>query len=84
MTASSNLLASLQSAMTAAAAEAGGVEPVSITIDYGEAAAAEGASAEATVERATRTLVFIQARAVSPEGAVAAAASAIFRIPTAT
>lgn len=59
-----------------------GAEPVSLTLDYGPATAA-GTSVmlEAQVERATRTLVFLHGRLLSPEGQVLAAGSAVFRKP---
>ncbi|WP_369058163.1 hypothetical protein ABOZ73_10840 [Caulobacter sp. 73W] len=81
MTTTFDIVPALQSALAALAAQSGGTEPVSLTIDYGEGAAGEGLNVEATVERATRTLVFVQARAVSAQGAVAATASAVFRVP---
>lgn len=83
MTSTFNIVAALQSALAAAAAQAGGTEPVSLTIDYGEGALTEGLDVEAQVERATRTLVFVQARAISQRGATAATASAVFRVPAA-
>ncbi len=59
-----------------------GAEPVSLTLDYGPAAAAgTNVTIEAQVERATRTLVFAFARLLSSEGQVLAAGSAVFRKP---
>jgi acyl-coenzyme A thioesterase PaaI-like protein len=81
MTTTSDIVPALQAALAAAAAEAGGTEPVSLTVDYGEGAVGEGLQVEAAVERATRTLVFVQARAVRPQGSAAATASAVFRVP---
>ena len=54
-----------------------GAEPTSLIVDYGPAAVPCGA--KAWVERATRTLVFAQAEARSADGALVAAASAVFR-----
>ena len=57
-----------------------GAEPVSLTIDYG-IAAAPGApvNVEASVERATRTLVFAYGRVLAQDGAVLATGAAVFR-----
>ena len=56
--------------------------PTSMTIDYG-ALAHEGAlaapAARAWVERSTRSLVFAQAEVRATDGALVAAASAVFR-----
>ena len=54
-----------------------GAAPASLVIDYGPAAGPCGA--KAWVERATRSLVFAQAEARSADGALVAAASAVFR-----
>ena len=56
--------------------------PTSITIDYGAPAQddAPGApAARAWVERSTRSLVFAQAEVRAADGALVAAASAVFR-----
>lgn len=55
--------------------------PVSLTLDYGPTLAAEEAvRLEAHVDRQTRTLAFAHARIIrTHDGAVAAAASAVFR-----
>jgi acyl-coenzyme A thioesterase PaaI-like protein len=63
-----------------------GAEPTSMTVDYGptvEPAAAK-ARAKAWIERSTRSLVFAQAEVRTTDGALVAAASAVFRrvIPT--
>lgn len=54
-----------------------GAEPTSMTVDYG--AAAQPLVAKAWIERSTRSLVFAQAEARTPDGAMVAAASAVFR-----
>lgn len=51
--------------------------PTSITIDYAAVAQPEGA--RAWIERSTRSLVFAQAEARTGDGALVAAASAVFR-----
>jgi acyl-coenzyme A thioesterase PaaI-like protein len=57
-----------------------GVEPVSLTIDYGAVPAAGAAIVvEAGLERATRTLAFAHARLLTAEGVVVASGSAVFR-----
>lgn len=57
-----------------------GAAPVSISIDYGQAAASgEALTLEADVERMTRTLVFANARVRTVTGALVANASAVFR-----
>jgi len=68
----------LEPALSEVAGE--GAEPVSLTIDYGVAAAPGAAvSVEAGVERATRTLVFAYGRVLAPDGAVLATGAAVFR-----
>ena len=62
-------------------------EPTSMTVDYGVAAepvAAQSLVSKAWIERSTRSLVFAQAEALTVDGAMVAAASAVFRrvIPT--
>ena len=62
-------------------------EPTSMTVDYGVAAepvAAQSLVSKAWIERSTRSLVFAQAEARTVDGAMVAAASAVFRrvIPT--
>jgi hypothetical protein len=52
-------------------------EPTSMTVDYGPAA--EPVAAKAWIERSTRSLVFAQAEARTTDGAMVAAASAVFR-----
>jgi len=58
-----------------------GAEPASLIIDYGPIGplAGQPCGAKAWVERATRSLVFAQAEARSADGALVAAASAVFR-----
>jgi acyl-coenzyme A thioesterase PaaI-like protein len=51
--------------------------PTSITIDYGVAARPDGV--RAWIERSTRSLVFAQAEVRAADGALVAAASAVFR-----
>jgi len=57
-------------------------EPASLIVDYGPAAgtpAAGPCGARAWIERSTRSLVFVQAEARAADGALVAAASAVFR-----
>ena len=57
-------------------------EPTSMTVDYGVAAepvAAQSLVSKAWIERSTRSLVFAQAEARTVDGAMVAAASAVFR-----
>ncbi|MGR4862676.1 hypothetical protein [Caulobacter sp. LARHSG274] len=58
-----------------------GAAAASLIVDYGpaEALAAQDCGVKAWVERATRSLVFAQAEARSADGALVAAASAVFR-----
>ncbi|KRA56323.1 hypothetical protein ASD79_18390 [Caulobacter sp. Root655] len=61
--------------------------PTSITIDYGalaHEAALAAPAARAWVERSTRSLVFVQAEVRAADGALVAAASAVFRRVTAS
>lgn len=51
--------------------------PTSMTLDYGSAVG--DLTCRAWVERATRSLMFVQAEARNADGALAAAASAVFR-----
>jgi hypothetical protein len=55
--------------------------PTSITIDYGALAHADALApaAKAWIERSTRSLVFAQAELRAADGALVAAASAVFR-----
>jgi acyl-coenzyme A thioesterase PaaI-like protein len=53
-------------------------QSVSLTLDYGAPLRA-GATSEAWVDRATRTLVFAHARILSGTGGLAASGSAVFR-----
>lgn len=64
-----------------AEAAGAGVTPVSLTLDYGAAAAAgDDVTVEAWVDRATRTLVFAHGRLLSrADGGLVATASAVFR-----
>lgn len=52
--------------------------PVSLTVDYGQGEGGELAL-RGWIERATRSLVFAQAEARTPGGALAGAASGVFR-----
>ena len=71
--------ASLLEPLLAAAAGAR-AQAVSLTLDYGAApAVGEPVIVEAWVDRATRTLVFAQARLVTPHGALVVSGSAVFR-----
>ncbi|WP_304168200.1 PaaI family thioesterase [Phenylobacterium aquaticum] len=59
--------------------------PVSLSLDYGPALVpGQTVRVEAWVDRATRTIVFAQARVLAPDGALAVQASAVFRrvVPT--
>ena len=67
-------------------------KPTSMTVDYGLAAesvaaqslVAQSLVAKAWIERSTRSLVFAQAEARTADGAMVAAASAVFRRVTPT
>lgn len=52
-------------------------EPASMTVDY--AVAGPVSTHKAWIERATRSLVFVQAEARTEDGNLVAAASAVFR-----
>ncbi|MDB5469920.1 MAG: hypothetical protein JWR84_1480 [Caulobacter sp.] len=69
----------LEDALTAAAGCDRPVLPVSLAVDYG--ATGEGAlSVTAEVDRSTRSLVFVSARATWPDGRVAGGGQGIFRV----
>ncbi|HVI31279.1 hypothetical protein [Phenylobacterium sp.] len=60
-----------------------GAALLSVTFDYGPAPAAPGpAVAEAWVERATRSLVFVHGRLAAADGAVLVTCSAVLRNAT--
>ena len=66
-------------ALTAAAGTDRPVLPVSLAVDYG--AAGEGdLSVTTEVDRSTRSLVFVSARATWPDGRVAGGGQGIFRV----
>ncbi|MFT4255100.1 MAG: hypothetical protein QM608_21770 [Caulobacter sp.] len=71
---------SLAALLEDALKEAAGADaaPVSLTVDYG-AGAGEGLVLRGWIERATRSLVFAQAEARTPAGALAGSASGVFR-----
>ena len=57
-----------------------GFAPVSLGLDYGaDIAPGEPVELEAQIIRATRTLIFAQARVLKASGRMAAEASAVFR-----
>ncbi len=69
----------LEDALTAAAGADRPVLPVSLAVDYG--AAGEGDLAVTTeVDRSTKSLVFVSARATWPDGRVAGGGQGIFRV----
>lgn len=74
----------LAAQLEAALREAAGSDavPVSMTVDYAAVGAADP-SVRGWIERATRSLAFVQAEARGADGALAGAASAVFRRLTA-
>ena len=69
----------LEDALTAAAAADRPVLPVSLAVDYG--ASGEGQpTVTAEVDRSTKSLVFVSARATWPDGRVAGGGQGIFRV----
>ncbi|MES2722246.1 MAG: hotdog domain-containing protein [Pseudomonadota bacterium] len=57
-----------------------GAEPVSLTLDYGRVpSAGDPVTAEAWIDRATRTLVFAHGRLTTANGDLVASGSAVFR-----
>lgn len=69
----------LEDALTAAAGADRPVLPVSLAVDYG--AAGEGdLSVTTEVDRSTKSLVFVSARATWPDGRVAGGGQGIFRV----
>ena len=72
----------LEDALTAAAGADRPVLPVSLAVDYG--AAGEGELAVTTeVDRSTKSLVFVSAKATWPDGRVAGGGQGIFRVVSA-
>ena len=68
----------IETALAAAGGEA--LAPVSLTLDYAAPLqAGEAVTVEASVERATRTLVFTHGRVLRANGELAATGSAVFR-----
>jgi hypothetical protein len=75
----SRLALALEDALTAAAGADRPVLPVSLAVDYG--AAGEGELSVTTeVDRSTKSLVFVSARATWPDGRVAGGGQGIFRV----
>lgn len=73
------LSAILEDALTAAAGSDRPVALVSLAVDFG--AAGEGEPAvTAEVDRSTKSLVFVSARATWPDGRVAGGGQGIFRV----
>ena len=63
-----------------AQAAGAGTTPVSIALEFASVGASpEGLESRAWVERGTRTLLFLGAEARTADGALAAAATAVFR-----
>lgn len=78
-----SLAGALERALAEAAAGDGRVvAPVSFTLDYGLGAAAGEATVSASVDRATKSLVFVHGEAVLADGRRAASASGVFRVRT--
>jgi acyl-coenzyme A thioesterase PaaI-like protein len=75
------LAAALEAAVLAASADGRSMAVSSLALDYG-VPSSPGATLniEASVDRATRTLVFARAVARNGDGAVVASASAVIRI----
>lgn len=72
-----SLAAQLESVLRKAAGE--GTTLTSMTVDYGAGEVAGDLEAKAWVERATKSLAFVQAELRRADGGLAASASAIFR-----
>ncbi|MFY8209041.1 MAG: hotdog domain-containing protein [Caulobacter sp.] len=72
-----SLAAQLESVLRKAAGE--GTSLTSMTVDYGSGESAADLEAKAWVERATRSLVFVQAELRRADGGLAASGSAICR-----
>ena len=70
-----SLAAQLESVLRKAAGE--GTSLTSMTVDYGSGELAADLEAKAWVERATRSLVFVQAELRRADGGLAASGSAI-------
>ena len=73
------LAGALEAALLQAAADGRPMTIASLAVDYG-ATAAGPLSIEASVDRATRSLVFARAEARNATGAIAATASAVLRV----
>ncbi|MFN3859742.1 MAG: hypothetical protein ACK4RV_18525 [Caulobacter sp.] len=73
------LSALIEDALAQAAGPADKAFPVSLALDYGVDGEGE-IRVETTIDRATRSLKFISARALWPDGRVAAGAQAVFRL----
>lgn len=72
-----SLAAQLESVLRKAAGE--GTTLTSMTVDYGAGAISGDLEAKGWVERATKSLAFVQAELRCADGGLAASASAIFR-----
>jgi acyl-coenzyme A thioesterase PaaI-like protein len=73
------LAGALETAVLDVAADGRPMQVASLAVDY--AAPVGGPlSIEASVDRATRSLVFARAQARNPDGAIAATASAVLRV----
>jgi acyl-coenzyme A thioesterase PaaI-like protein len=72
-----SLAAQLESVLRKTAGE--GTSLTSMTVDYGSGEPTADLEANGRVERATKSLVFVQAELRRADGGLAASASAIFR-----
>lgn len=69
----------IEDALTAAAGADRPVAPVSLALDYG--AVGEGELSVSTeIDRSTRSLVFVSARATWPDGRLAGGGQGVFRV----
>lgn len=82
MTQTSSLAGALERALAAVAADGRNVAPVSLTLDYGAGGDPAEVAISASVDRATRSLVFVHGEALLPDGRRAASASGVFRVRT--
>lgn len=81
MTDTFSLAGALERALAdAAGADGRAVVPVSFTLDYGVAGDSSAAAISATVDRATKSLVFVHGEAAFADGRRAASASGVFRV----
>lgn len=80
MTQTLSLAGALERALTDAAADGRDVAPVSLTLDYGAGGDPAAVAISATVDRATRSLIFVHGEALLPDGRRAASASGVFRV----